>query len=98
MRAGRGRIVAKAGAEAVHATGLLDAGLGVVVKVVDGNRRALAPAAIEVLRRLDALDAAQRSALEDHARIAITNVAGANVGEIAALTAGTFEPLGFGVR
>lgn len=85
MRATRGRIVGKAGAEAVHCDALLDAGLGVALKVVDGSRRAAAPATIAILDSLRVLEPAARVALEPHARAAVKNVAGRIVGEVAAL-------------
>jgi L-asparaginase II len=84
MRAAHGSIVAKIGAEGVHAAGLLDAGLGAVLKVIDGARRAVAPAAIAIYDRLGALDADARTALAPHARVPVTNVVGRNVGEIRA--------------
>ncbi len=84
MTAGRGAIVAKGGAEGVHASGLLDAGLGVVLKVVDGARRAVPPATLAALDRLGALDVAARDALRAHARAPVTNIAGRVVGEIVA--------------
>jgi L-asparaginase II len=85
MVAGNGRIVAKAGAEGVHTTALLDQGAGLVLKVVDGSRRAAPPAAIALLHRLEVLDDAQRAALEDHAQAAVRNSAGDIVGTVAAL-------------
>ncbi len=84
MLAGGGAIVAKGGAEGVHASGLLDARLGVVLKVVDGARRAVAPAALATLERLNALDDAAREVLRVHAFAPVTNIAGRVVGEIAA--------------
>jgi L-asparaginase II len=89
IRAGNGRIVAKGGAEAVHATALLDGGIGLVLKVVDGGSRAAAPAALALLRRLGALDAEQERVLAAHARSAVANAAGVIVGEIRPL--GTVE-------
>jgi len=56
-----------------------------VLKVVDGARRAAAPAAIALLRRLGALDDAQAAALRGHAYRALYNAAGTCVGSIAAL-------------
>jgi len=86
MRVGNGRIAAKAGAEGVHATALLDAGAGLVLKVVDGTRRAAPPAAIALLTQLGALDAMQAAALGAHACVAVKNVAGTTVGEVRALS------------
>jgi len=85
MRATAGRIVCKAGAEGVHCDALLDAGLGVAVKVVDGTRRAAAPATIAILDALRALEPAARTALRAHAVVPVKNVAGRVTGEIAAL-------------
>jgi L-asparaginase II len=86
IRASRGRIVGKAGAEGVHGDALLDAGLGLALKIVDGGaRRAVSPATIAVLDALGALDPQTRDALASHARIPVRNVAGRIVGEIAAL-------------
>jgi L-asparaginase II len=85
MRATRGRVVAKAGAEAVHCDALLDAGLGLALKVIDGSRRATAPATIALLDGLHALEPEARKALEPHARVALKNAAGLTVGTVAAL-------------
>jgi L-asparaginase II len=87
IRAGNGRIVGKVGAEAVHATALIDGGISLVLKVVDGARRAAPPAALTLLQRLGALDERQLAELDTHARTPIANVAGTAVGEIAALDA-----------
>jgi L-asparaginase II len=84
MQAAAGAIVAKGGAEGVHASSLLGPGAGLVVKVVDGAFRAAAPAALELLRRLDAFDASTAERLVGHARPPIRNVAGRVVGEIRA--------------
>jgi L-asparaginase II len=85
IRASGGRILAKAGAEAVHCDALLDAGLGLALKVVDGGRRATAPATIALLEALRILEPAAREALRPHARVAVKNYAGRTVGEVAAL-------------
>jgi L-asparaginase II len=85
IRASHGRIVGKAGAEGVHCDALLDAGLGVALKVVDGSRRAAAPATLAVLDALRVLEPAARAALRPHAAVPVKNVAGRVVGEISAL-------------
>jgi L-asparaginase II len=92
MVAGYGRIVAKAGAEGVHATALLDQGAGLVLKVVDGSRRAAPPAAIALLRQLQVLDDVQCAALEDHAQVPVRNSAGDVVGTVAALAGRNSQP------
>jgi L-asparaginase II len=85
MRATRGRIVAKAGAEGFHCDALLDSGLGLALKVVDGSRRAAAPAALAALDALHGLEPGVREALRQHAVVPVKNVAGRVVGEVAAL-------------
>jgi L-asparaginase II len=92
MRATRGRVVGKAGAEGFHCDALLDAGLGVALKVIDGSRRAAAPATLSVLDALHALEPAARTALRQHAVVPVKNVAGRVVGEVAAFD-GWQQPL-----
>jgi L-asparaginase II len=84
MRATRGRVVGKAGAEGVHCDALLDGGLGVAVKVTDGTRRAAPPATLAVLDALHALEPAAREALRPHAFVPVKNVAGRAVGDVSA--------------
>ncbi len=55
----KGNILAKAGAEALHCAVILDKGYAVVVKILDGSRRAIPPASIEVYRQLGVLGKAQ---------------------------------------
>jgi L-asparaginase II len=85
MRATHGRIVCKAGAEGVHCDALLDGGLGLALKVIDGTRRAAAPATVAVLDALHALEPEARSALRHHAAVPVRNVAGRVVGEVSPL-------------
>ncbi len=85
MRATNGRIVCKAGAEGVHCDALLDAGLGLALKVIDGTRRAAPPATLAVLDALRGLQPEARSALRQHAVVPVKNVAGRVTGEVAAL-------------
>jgi len=54
----------------------------VAFKVLDGSRRAAAPAVMSFLGELGALDAAERVALEDFAAQDVRNVAGRVVGRI----------------
>lgn len=77
-------ILAKVGAEGVHGTAAGAAGLGLMLKVVDGARRAAAPAATALLRHIGAIDARAVEALASHARPAVHNVAGRAIGEVRA--------------
>ncbi len=82
MNAARPDVVAKGGAEGYHASGVLEKGLGMTVKVVDGNYRAIAPFVTDRLRSLGVLDDAQLAALAAYRSPKIRNHAGVAVGEI----------------
>ena len=66
-------ILAKAGAEALHCAVILDTGYGLAVKILDGSRRALAPASIEVYRQLKVLNKSQLKHLSDSSSPCIYN-------------------------
>jgi L-asparaginase II len=83
-----GRVVAKGGAEGVHASALLSLGAGLVLKTIDGAPRAVPPATLALLGRLDVLDATAKERLSGHARPPVRNVAGRIVGEVRARTLG----------
>jgi L-asparaginase II len=85
MRATAGRIVSKAGAEGFHCDAILDAGLGLALKVIDGSRRAAPPATLAALDSLRVLEPKARAALRQHAVAPVKNLAGRVVGEVAAL-------------
>lgn len=51
MRAAPGRVFAKTGSEASYALSLMGKGIGIALKIEDGNPRALGPCVIEVLRQ-----------------------------------------------
>ena len=84
MRATKGRIVAKGGAEGFFA--VIDTGLrlAMVVKVLDGNARAIPPVAMRALDDLGALSAAEREALQTYVEPAVLNTQGREVGRIVA--------------
>lgn len=63
MSAGKGNVFGKSGADGVYCVGLPKLGLGLAVKIEDGNGRANGPVMIEALRQLGALDAEQLQAL-----------------------------------
>jgi L-asparaginase II len=82
MRAGGGDWVTKVGAEGVQAIGVRSRGLGIAVKVVDGNARGLHPATVSVLDQLGLLDDAQRAALEAWREPEIRNYRGLTTGHV----------------
>lgn len=82
ISASGGSIVGKGGAEGVHCSALVAARAGLVLKIVDGNSRAVPPAAMFALERLDALDKSTADTLASFAEPPVRNVAGRRVGSI----------------
>jgi L-asparaginase II len=85
MRCLPGVLVCKGGAEGCHAVGLLQRGLGVAVKVEDGNPRALPAVLLSLLRRLGVLEGKLAGELAALERPAVLNTRGAVVGEVRAV-------------
>jgi L-asparaginase II len=81
-RAGRGDWVAKIGAEGVQAIGIRGDGVGIAVKVVDGNKRALRPIVAAVLDQLGLLDATRRAVLAEWFEPTIRNYRGIATGRM----------------
>ena len=77
-----GRVVTKIGADGVHSAVVLDAGLGVAIKVEDGNPRAQLPAMVQLLRDLDALPDPLPVRLAEFLSKPIRNTRGEVVGEM----------------
>jgi len=82
MRAARGGIVAKSGAEGVHGLAHLPSGTGFVLKIADGAARAVPPATMEIATRLGMLDDAAARELEAFASVPLFNRAGLRTGTI----------------
>jgi L-asparaginase II len=87
MRACRGRLISKVGAEGVYTAGVLPTerfpkGLGVAFKIEDGDKgdRARSPVAVEIIRQLGLLTETQ--AVERFARPVIRNHRGDAVGQV----------------
>jgi L-asparaginase II len=76
-----GRVITKVGAEGVHSAVILDSGIGVALKVEDGNPRAQHPAMIQLLVELDALPVPLPPRLAEHLRRPVKNSRGEIVGE-----------------
>ncbi|HEV2221186.1 MAG TPA: asparaginase [Casimicrobiaceae bacterium] len=81
-QAGRGDWVAKIGAEGVQAIGVRSHGIGIAVKVADGQARGLLPSVVAVLDQLGLLDDAARGVLASWGRRPIRNYRGTEVGAI----------------
>lgn len=84
MQTAPGDWVAKGGAEAVQAIGVRSAGLGIALKVADGNARALYPAAVAVLQQLGLIAAVDATPLAPWLRPEISNFRGLHTGHIRA--------------
>lgn len=90
MRAGRGLLVSKIGAEGVYTAGVMPCerwpkGLGLAFKIEDGeDRRARSTIAIEALRQLDVLNEDAYEALSPYASFPVQNHRGEKVGQIRA--------------
>ncbi|MEP7181595.1 MAG: asparaginase [Betaproteobacteria bacterium] len=82
MRAGRGDWVTKIGAEGVQAIGVRSKGIGIAVKVIDGAKRGLHPATVEVLDQLGLLDAARRAELAPWREPLVRNYRGTVTGAV----------------
>ena len=84
MRTLRGAVVSKAGAEGMHATAFLTRGIGIAVKIADGDagRRAIKPAVVAVLQEVGLLSPGDREALLPPADQVIRSYAGIPAGEI----------------
>jgi L-asparaginase II len=78
--ASKGNLLAKAGAEALHCAVIWNKGYGVAVKIMDGSRRASAPASIEIYRQLGVLNRSQLKTLADLATAGIQDHKGRMVG------------------
>ena len=82
MRAASPHVLCKGGAEGYHATAALKRGIGMCVKIADGNNRAIAPFVIERLSVSGVLTNNEAARLEGFRRPQVTNHAGTVVGEI----------------
>ena len=93
MQAGRGDWVTKIGAEGVQAIGIRSQGLGIAIKVADGQKRGLYPAIVSVLDQLGVVDATARPILETWRVRTIRNYRGTATGEIRpAVELGSYRP------
>ncbi|MFD1039799.1 asparaginase [Virgibacillus byunsanensis] len=82
MKAYQGRIVAKGGAEGVHCFGDKQTGIGVAVKVDDGNARGTNVASMEVLKQLKIGDKSIWNKLDDYYHAPVLNARQEKIGEI----------------
>jgi L-asparaginase II len=84
MTAAGGSVACKGGAEGVHGSAFIDAGVGMVCKVLDGASRGRAPATLGAIRRLGLLAQSALAQLADLEHPTVYNRAGRAVGEVRA--------------
>lgn len=84
MNEGAGSLACKSGAEGVHGTAFIEAGVGMVCKVLDGAPRGRAPAVLAAIRSLGLLDEPALTKLADLERPIVYNRAGRAAGEVRA--------------
>lgn len=82
MRAGRGDWVTKIGAEGVQAIGTRSTGLGIAIKVADGQKRGLYPAIVGVLDALGLLDRRAAEELAAWGHPDVRNYRGIRTGDV----------------
>jgi L-asparaginase II len=82
LKDGKPDWVSKIGADGVQLVGIRSAGLGIAVKVVDGNQRAVIAATVEVLRQLGVFHDVESSPLAQWAMPKIVNVMGIETGRV----------------
>jgi L-asparaginase II len=82
MTAGGGDWVAKIGADAVQSIGIRSRGIGIAIKIADGNIRGLHTVTYNVLDQLGLLDDRKRAVLERFRQPQIKNARGTPAGDI----------------
>jgi L-asparaginase II len=85
MQTAPGDWVAKIGAEGVQAIGVRSAGMGIAIKIADGNQRALLTATVAVLQQLGLATTPEASPLAPWLRPQLRNYAGMLTGEVRAV-------------
>jgi L-asparaginase II len=79
--------IAKIGADGVQAIGIRSKGIGIAVRVADGNKRALLAVTVELLRQLGLVEDPAATPLARYATPAVRNFRGTEVGRVETLFA-----------
>jgi L-asparaginase II len=82
MQAGGRDWVSKIGADGVQAIGVKSKGLGIAVRIADGNKRALQVATVNLLQQLGLMDDVKSAPLASHQRPILRNYRGTVVGSV----------------
>ncbi|QOV11001.1 asparaginase [Viridibacillus arvi] len=82
MTVTKGKLFGKAGAEAVYCIGHIDTGIGIAIKIDDGNSRAVYPVAVEVLKQLNLISKEEIESLKSFHEAPLKNVRKQVVGTV----------------
>ncbi len=82
ISATNGRVLAKTGAEGVLVAAIPTLGLGIALKIADGNARPRATSLLAIIDHLDILSGAEKNLLHEHMTTPVENSLGLVVGEI----------------
>lgn len=82
MEAFNGQVVAKGGAEGVQCIGVVDQGLGITLKIEDGNGRAASAVSMEILKELGVGTKEIYDQLRSYSQPPVENIRGEVIGRI----------------
>ncbi|HEY9060763.1 MAG TPA: asparaginase [Pseudobacteroides sp.] len=82
IQAAKGKLIGKIGSEAVYCLGIKEGSLGICIKIVDGNERAIYPVVIQVLQELGILSRLELDSLKHWYKQILKNNLGDEIGEI----------------
>jgi len=82
MQTGAADWISKSGADGVQAIGVASRGIGIAIRMADGNPRAMRVATVAVLRHLDLLGSLSGTALAPLVETTLRNYRGTRVGEV----------------
>lgn len=82
MRFANGKLIGKVGSEAVYCVGIKDKGIGICVKIIDGNERAVYPVVMQILKELNILDKNELNNLQHWSRVELKNNLDEVIGDI----------------
>ncbi len=80
----KGRLVAKLGAEGVYCIGVMNEGIGIALKIEDGNTRPIDAIVLKLLKSLDLITPSEHEELRRNCMKGIKNHRGEIIGEIRA--------------
>lgn len=76
------KLIGKIGAEGIYCIALKEKGLGIAVKIEDGNMQRLPAVVMDIFRQLSVLTDKEKNSLSQYQNMKITNDLGQNTGQI----------------